>query len=75
MTRHPTRSATKCFAVRTFIATTGICLAAGHGVAQEPPDTFALDPIVVTATRLPAPRHAVPATVPLLAGARRRRSR
>lgn len=37
--------------------------------AQEPPDTFALDPIVVTATRLPTPRSAVPAAVTVIEGA------
>jgi vitamin B12 transporter len=36
--------------------------------AQEPPDTFRLNPIVVTATRLPQPRSAVPASVTVLRG-------
>jgi vitamin B12 transporter len=37
--------------------------------AQEPPDTFRLNPIVVTATRLAQPRAAVPAAVTVLEGA------
>ena len=46
------------------------CLAAPVTAdAQEPPDTFPLDPIVVTATRLPTPRRAVPAAVTVLDGA------
>jgi vitamin B12 transporter len=36
--------------------------------AQEPPDTFRLDQIVVTATRLPAARAAVPAAVTVIRG-------
>lgn len=72
MTGHSTHHTTTSLAVRTLFAASGICLAAGHAAAQEPPDTFALDPIVVTATRLPAPRHAVPATVTVLDGGRLR---
>ncbi len=72
MIRHLTHPVTTSVASRTLLAASGICLAAGHAAAQEPPDTFPLDPIVVTATRLPAPRHAVPATVTVLDGARLR---
>ena len=36
--------------------------------AQEPSDTFRLGEIVVTATRLPTPRGAVPAAVSILNG-------
>jgi outer membrane receptor protein involved in Fe transport len=36
--------------------------------AQEPADTFALSELVVTATRLPVPRAAVPAAVTVLSG-------
>ena len=37
-------------------------------MAQTPPDTFHLDPIVVTATRVPAPRLSVPAAVTVIPG-------
>jgi vitamin B12 transporter len=40
----------------------------GASSAQEPSDTFRLDPLVVTATRLPTPRHAVPAAVTVIGG-------
>ena len=36
--------------------------------AQEPADTFRVDEFVVTATRLPTPRRAVPAAVTVLRG-------
>ncbi len=38
-------------------------------VAQTPPDTFRLDPILVTATRVPLPRASVSAAVTVLDGA------
>ena len=36
--------------------------------AQEPPDTFRLAPIVVTATRVPTPLRAVPVSITVLEG-------
>lgn len=46
-----------------------LALAPLPGAAQRtPPDTFRLDPIVVTATRVPTPRTAVPAAVTVLDG-------
>jgi vitamin B12 transporter len=35
---------------------------------QTPPDTFRLDPIIVTATRVPVPRMSVPAAVTVIHG-------
>lgn len=50
-----------------------LALTAAPAAAQTPPDTFRLDPIVVTATRLPAPRASVPAAVTVLDGEALRR--
>lgn len=41
---------------------------AARASAQEPADTFALSQLVVTATRVPVPRAAVPAAVTVLRG-------
>lgn len=53
--------------------TLATCLAVGAAIpspcrAQSPPDTFRLGTLVVTATRLPAPRTAVPAAVTVIDG-------
>jgi vitamin B12 transporter len=50
-----------------------LCIAAGSPLsgtafAQQPPDTAALQPVVVTATRVPVSRDAAPATVTVLRG-------
>jgi vitamin B12 transporter len=50
-------------------ALAAIFLAALPALAQVRPDTIALDSIVVTATRLAAPRSAVPAAVSVIEGA------
>jgi len=71
MNRNPSHDTTALF-VALLLAASAVPPAAGRAAAQTPPDTFALDPIVVTATRLPAPKHAVPATVAVLDGARLR---
>lgn len=56
--------------VRSILAL--LACGAVPAAAQEPPDTFRLDPIVVTATRLPTPRASVPAAVTVVDGARLR---
>ena len=45
-----------------------LAFASAPGSAQEPSDTFRLGEIVVTATRLPTPRGAVPVAVTVLKG-------
>ncbi|MGD8277062.1 MAG: TonB-dependent receptor [Gemmatimonadota bacterium] len=72
MNRYSSHSPPTALAVAFFLAVSGAVLAGGRASAQVEPDTFALDPIVVTATRLPAPKHAVPATVTVFDGARLR---
>jgi vitamin B12 transporter len=55
--------------IRSVLAACAFALVCGTSAfAQEPPDTFPLSEIVVTATRLPAPRAAVPAAVTVLHG-------
>ena len=52
-----------------FLAATALVLGASSAGAQEVPDTFHLRELVVTATRVPMPRAAVPAAVTVLDGA------
>jgi vitamin B12 transporter len=58
-----------------FPISIAVALACGPSIAraQEPPDTFRLDQIVVTATGVPAPRAAVPAAVSVIRGEELRR--
>ena len=59
----------ECTPLRNAATITVLLMVVGTGLAaQEPPDTFRLNPIVVTATRLPQPRSAVPASVTVLRG-------
>jgi vitamin B12 transporter len=59
MTSHTTRFTAALLAA---------ALLPGASRAQEPPDTFRLGELVVTATRLPTPRRAVPAAVTVIGG-------
>src|SRR6185503_18939939 len=45
-----------------------LALGPARAAAQEPADTFALSELVVTATRVPVPRAAVPAAVTVIGG-------
>ena len=53
---------------RILIASACTLSPLGPAFAQEPPDTFRLKEIVVTATRTPAARDAVPAAVTVIRG-------
>ncbi len=54
----------------TPIVVAALLLGSGSGavMAQEAPDTVRLSPVVVTASRIPTPREAEPATVTVLEG-------
>ncbi|MSR36291.1 MAG: TonB-dependent receptor [Gemmatimonadetes bacterium] len=59
------------FSIRSSIVRAAFLIAAlvpAQARAQQPADTFALNELVVTATRLPLPRAAVPAAVTVLDG-------
>jgi vitamin B12 transporter len=62
------------FLERANLASLGVLLAAafwtplGRLAPQEPQDTVHLDPVVVTATRLPVPRSSLPLAVTVLDG-------
>src|SRR6266704_1992947 len=54
--------------MRFPVAATLVIALAPALAGQEPTDTVMLNPVVVTATRLPMPAHAVPAAVTVLTG-------
>lgn len=66
MTRSPLTG--RHLAACTFVLPAVLAAAAPPASAQARPDTIALDPIVVTATRLAMPRNAVPVAVTVLTG-------
>lgn len=54
---------------RCFCLGFAACLVAGGAAAQEPADTTELDPVVVTATRVPQPTSSLATSVTVLWGA------
>ncbi len=54
--------------IGSVVAVVGLCVAPPGGDAQEPADTMRLDPVVVSANRLPTPVSDVPAAVTILHG-------
>jgi vitamin B12 transporter len=54
--------------MKLFLAFAALATLADPVSSQEPPDTFRLDELVVTATGLPAARRAVPAAVTVFRG-------
>lgn len=67
MTRPPVTAARPCVAILAAVALLPLARPAAAQEASR--DTTRLDPVVVTATRLPVPRSAIPSSVTVLGGA------